>query len=181
MNDRTNSKENGATTEENIGQVPQTPVMIHAQYLKDISFENPNAPAILRRGNERPEMDMDISLNVERLENEESEYFYEVSLMMNASAVREGQTMFIAEITYCAAVSINGMEEKMHHPLLLIEVPQMIFPFARLILSNATQAGGFMPLQLAPVDFRTMYMERFGNKEQAEESAENSPKDAVNQ
>ena len=160
-----NENRNEDNNEDTIEQVPQTPVIIHAQYLKDMSFENPNAPQILRRGKKPPDMNMDISMNVRRLEDDEIEHFYEVALTVNASAKREDKTMFIAEITYCAAVSINGLEEKKHHPLLLIEVPHMIFPFARLLLANATQAGSFTALQLGPVDFRAMYLERFGKKQ----------------
>lgn len=151
--------------EENIGKVPQTPIVIHAQYLKDMSFENPNSPEILRKGKRPPAMDMNITMDVKRLEDKEIENFYEVVLTVNASAMREDKAMFIAEITYGAAVSITDLEENKHHPLLLIEVPQLLFPFVRQILANATQAGGFMALQLAPVDFRSMYLERFANKE----------------
>ncbi len=149
----------------NAGVVPNSPVMIRRQYLKDLSFENPNSPEILKRGNERPEMDMNILMDVKKLEDEELEYFYEVTLTLQANAVREGQAMFVAEVTYGAAVEINGLDEKRHHPLLLTEVPQILFPFARLALANATQAGGFMPLQLQPVDFRTMYLQRFADKQ----------------
>lgn len=153
--------------QDNIGEVPTSPVIIHRQYLKDLSFENPNSPQILQRGNERPEMDMNILLDVKKLDHEEHDNYYEVILTLQANAVREGQAMFVAEVVYAATVSINGLEEKKHHPLLLVEVPHMIFPFARQILAHITQSGGFMPLQLAPVDFRTMYLKRFAG-EQAE-------------
>jgi preprotein translocase subunit SecB len=154
--------------------VPNSPVMIRRQYLKDLSFENPNSPEILKRGNERPEMDMNILMDVRKLEDEESEHFYEVTLTLQANAVREGQAMFVAEVTYGAAVSIDGLDEKRHHPLLLTEVPQILFPFARLALANATQAGGFMPLQLQPVDFRTMYLQRFADKQEGKDASEDA-------
>lgn len=157
---------------EDIGQVPSSPVIIHKQYLKDMSFENPNAPAILKRGDQRPEMDMNIQMDVQKIDDDEFDHFYEVSLTLNASAKRDEQTMFIAEILYGAAVSITGLEEKQHHPLLFIDVPQMIFPFARQILANATQSGGYMPLQLNPVDFRSMYIKRFAEKMAAKENQE---------
>ncbi|MCI5059489.1 MAG: protein-export chaperone SecB [Alphaproteobacteria bacterium] len=166
--------------DENIGQMPQTPLLIHAQYLKDLSFENPNAPGILQKGDNPPKMEMDIGLNVKRLEHDKHEHFYEVVLSVNAGAKRplpdgEEKTMFLAECVYGAAVSITGLEEKRHHPLLFTEVPHMIFPFVRQIMAGATQAGGYIPLQLNPVDFRAMYIERFANKgngaEEAGESA----------
>jgi len=152
---------------EDVGAVPVSPVIIHKQYLKDMSFENPNAPSILKRGDQRPEMDMNIQLDVQKIEDDEYDHFYEVLLTLNASAHRDGQTMFIAEILYGAAVSITGLEEKQHHPLLFIDTPQMLFPFARQILANVTQAGSFMPLQLNPVDFRSMYIKRFAEKKAA--------------
>ena len=166
--------------QENIGHTPQTPLLIHAQYLKDLSFENPNAPGILKKGDHPPRMEMDIALNVKRLEHDQHEHFYEVVLSVNAGAIRpinegEDKTMFLAECVYGAAVSISGLEEKRHHPLLFTEVPHMIFPFVRQILANATQAGGFIPLQLNPVDFRAMYLERFASKDM--DGKEEAPKE----
>jgi len=155
---------NTETNEENIGTIASSPVVIHSQYLKDLSFENPNAPQILQRADTPPDVDIDISIDMQKLEHETNEHFYEVILGVNASATRDGKTMFLAEIKYGASVSINGLEEQKHHPILFIEVPRMIFPFARLILSNSTQAGGFTPLNMALVNFRAMYLQRFGNK-----------------
>lgn len=161
-----NETNNTSNQDGDIGEVPQSPVVIHKQYLKDFSFENPNAPGILKQGNARPEIDMSIMLDVKRLEDEEFEHIYEVSLAINASAERDGEAMFIAEILYSGVVSINGLEEKHHHSILFIEVPAMLFPFARQILAHCTQAGGFIPLQLSPVDFRSMYLKRFGKKQE---------------
>lgn len=156
--------------------VPNAPVVIQKQYLKDLSFENPNAPEILQIGDNRPEMDMNIAMDVNRLESSEFEYFYEVVLTLNASAVRDGKAMFVAEIVYAATVGIEGLDEGKHHPLLLIDIPALLFPFARQILSSITQAGGFMPLQLRPVDFRSMYLQRFGQNK-PENKAETSEKE----
>lgn len=150
------------TQAQDIGIVPQTPLVIHAQYLKDLSFENPNAPEILKKANKPPEVDINMSVNVIRLEDEKEEYFYEVVLNVNATAMRDGKTMFLAEIKYGATVSIHGLDEKKHHGLLFVEVPKIIFPFVRLILSNATQSGAFIPLQMGMVDFKAMYLKRFG-------------------
>ncbi|MEM8832979.1 MAG: protein-export chaperone SecB [Pseudomonadota bacterium] len=150
--------------DEDIGVVGRTPLLVHRQYLKDLSFENPNSPGILHRIEAQPVMDMDIAIDVQKLDHEEFENYYEVILKLNANAVREKEAMFIADIDYAAAVSIEGLEPKQHHPLLFIEVPQLLFPFARQILANITQSGAFMPLQIAPVNFRQMYLQRFGDK-----------------
>jgi preprotein translocase subunit SecB len=159
-NEQNNSLNNGS----NDGQVPNSPVVIHRQYLKDLSFENPNAPQILAFGDNRPEMDMNISMDVHRLEHDKNEFYYEVVLTLNANAVRDGKAMFVAEVVYAAALSIDGLDESQHHPLLLVEVPHLIFPYARQLLATVTQSGGFMPLQLRPVDFRSMYLQRFAKK-----------------
>lgn len=165
----TEEKNNQNENEENIGQIPQTPVVIHSQYLKDMSFENPNAPEILYKANQPPEVDVNFEIDTRKIENGPEEHYYEVVLTINAQATRADKTMFLAEIKYGTTVSIHGMDEKRHHPLLFVEVPRIMFPFVRLLLSNATQSGGFTPLQISPVDFRSMYIQRFGkeNKEDA--------------
>ncbi len=167
--DTPNDVQNG----DNVGAVPQTPVVIHAQYLKDMSFENPNAPEILHKAETSPEVNIDITVDMRKLESTDKEAFYEVLLIVNADAKRDGKTMFIAEIKYGAAVSIKGMDEKQHHPILFVEVPRMIFPFVRMILANATQTGGFIPLQMGMVNFRAMYLKRFGTKPESEENSNN--------
>ncbi len=146
-----------------IGEVPQSPIVIHAQYLKDLSFENPNAPVSLQGSNTPPEVDINISVDSVRLKHDTLKDFFEVILTVEATAMREGKTLFITELKYGAAVSLHGVEESRHHPILFVEVPRTLFPFARMILSEATQNGGFTPLQLAMVDFRAMYFKRFGD------------------
>ena len=165
MTDDNNTPENTDETHD-VGTVPQTPVVIHAQYLKDMSFENPNAPEILQKANKPPEVDINIAVDARKLENtnNDKEHFYEVILTVNANAKRDGKTLFLAEIKYGASVSIHGIDEKQHHAILFVEVPRMIFPFVRLILANATQAGAFTPLQMALVDFHAMYKKRFAKK-----------------
>lgn len=158
------------TKEENIGEVGQTPLVVHRHYLKDMSFESPNSPAVLTRTNIQPVMDLNILLDVNKLKNAEIDNMYEVVMTVTVTAKREDTTLFVAEIIYGTTASINGLEEKQHHPLLFIEVPNMMFPFMRQILANATQAGGFNPLQLTPVDFRSMYIARFAPKRAQKEA-----------
>ena len=156
------------TKDENVGVVPQTPVTIHSQYLKDLSFESPNSPQILVKAESPPEVDINIAVDMKKFETETDEAFYEVILTVKTNATRQGKALFIAEIQYGAYVSIAGIPEEQHHAILFVEVPRMIFPFVRMILANTTQTGGFMPLQLAMVDFRAMYMQRFGQKADSE-------------
>ena len=141
------------------------PVMIHAQYIKDISFENPLAPESLRKGKTQPEMDIDISMESSPIEDESIKNLYEVVLNLSATAKRDGEVAFIAELAYGVTVSLGDLPEDQHHPFLLIEVPRQAFPFARQILGNITQQGGYAPLLLNPVDFQSMYMQRFAKKQ----------------
>jgi len=167
-----NNNQNAENIEENIGDITQTSMNVHKQYLKDLSFESPNAPDVFFQMKERPQMDMNLEIDVQKLKNEEHEHFYEVSLKINASAKQHNRALFITDIVYSAAVSITGLDEKRHHPLLFIEVPQLLFPYARQIISHVTNSGAFMPLQLAPVNFRQMYQQRFApNAEQKDENA----------
>lgn len=150
-------------------QATDLPVTIHAQYVRDLSFENPNAPEALRTGLANPEMNVSINLTANPLEGTDIQNLYEVSLIISATAKREDQTLFIAEVVYGITVSISDIvPENQHHPVLFIEIPRLAFPFARQILITAVTQGGYPPLPLQPVDFQALYMERF--KEELEES-----------
>lgn len=141
---------------------PQAQLVIHAQYIKDFSFENPNAPKILMDNEGQPE----IEINVNVTANPQGENrLFEVVLSIRASAKRNDQDMFIAELAYAAVLSVSPeVEEDSLHPLVLIEGPRLIFPFARAILSEATQNGGFMPLNIQPIDFVRVYQNGIQNQ-----------------
>ncbi len=157
-------KEQQGTEENPILQAADLPVTIHTQYIRDMSFENPSAPRSLQAGQDLPEMDVNITMDARTLPDD-TEGMYEVVLTLSAQAVRNGGTVFIAEITYGACVSIGeSVPEDAHHPMLLIEIPRFMFPFARQILATMTAQGGYPPLLLTPVDFQALYMERFKNE-----------------
>lgn len=162
----TNHSHNSESQPTNNQQVSvnNLPVMIHAQYVKDISFENPGAPQSLRVLKEQPKMDVNISLDVKPLEDEQVQSLYEVSLRMSARAMIGGQTVYIAEILYGVAASMPNVHYDHHHPLLLVEIPKLAFPFVRKILADLIQDGGYPALLLGPVDFAQMYLARFGQK-----------------
>lgn len=134
-----------------------TPVQVHAQYVKDFSFENPNAPEALRLNNARAETDINIVLDAVKIQDESNPDLYESSLTLKVQSTRGTDTLFIAEIVYSALVSIKDVQPQFIKPILYVDVPQMLFPFARQMVSNAVTAGGFPPLLLNPVDFRGMY------------------------
>ncbi len=140
---------------------PFAPIRIAGQYIKDLSFEVPGAPeiyAILQT--QAPE----IPISIDVVARPVSETAYEVSLTIHLEATVGERKAFICELVYCAAVEVNKaiVPEEHIHPLLMIEVPRQIFPFARQIVSDATGHGGFPPLQLQLVDFGLLYRQKFG-------------------
>lgn len=142
------------------------PLTVHAQYIKDFSFENPNAPKILRPEAESgaPQMEVNVNLDGKPLEDKG---VFEVVLTIKAKATRGNTTMFIAELHYGVVCSVSQNVPQEHvHPLIMIEAPKMAFPFARQILCDAVIGGGFPPLMLNPVDFEGLYMQQY----QAEQS-----------
>lgn len=144
------------------------PVNIVAQYVRDLSFENPNATDVLRGGQELPEMDLNIGMDARKIEDDKDDALYEVVLNIRAEAQKGDESIFIAELQYGATVSIGDeIPEESHHPFLLIEIPRLIFPFARQIMSDVTVGGGYPPLLLNPIDFHALYMQRFGDEIEA--------------
>jgi len=154
------------------------PVTIHAQYVRDLSFENPNAPESLRPAGNGPEMDINIGMDARKIEDKDLNNLYEVVLNIRAAANRGEDPVFIAELQYGVTVSIGDeVPEDNHHPLLLIEIPRMAFPFVRQIMSDVTVQGGYPPLLLNPVDFHALYMNRFGAEiEAAQKEAQSAAK-----
>lgn len=134
-------------------------IRVLGQYVKDLSFENPNAPDSLR-GQGQPEIDLSVDVRARSLDAET----FEVELVLSANASSSGSQLFIAELTYAGLFSIRNLEERAREPFLLIECPRLIFPFARRILADATRDGGFPPLMLEPVDFAALYRQQLADK-----------------
>lgn len=140
---------------------PLAPIRIAGQYIKDLSFEVPGAPDIYAQlQTEAPEIPISIDVAARPI----SETAYEVSLAIHLEAALSTRKAFILELTYCAAVEVNKqiVAEEHIHPLLMIEIPRQLFPFARQIVSDATGHGGFPPLQLQIVDFALLYRQKWG-------------------
>ena len=130
--------------------------IIRNQYLKDLSFENPNAPEVLVSLKAAPSVEVDINLNVNPMPDIDERTF-EVEMRLRVEAKAEEKPAFICELTYAGLFSIGQVPEDAVRPLLLIECPRMLFPFARAILGNATRDGGYPPLMLQPIDFAEFY------------------------
>ena len=159
---------NGAVQNEQPTIATDLPVNIHAQYVRDLSFENPNAPETLRSGNGMPEMNISIGLDARKIKINGHNNAYEVALNVRAEAKIQNRTAFIAELQYGIALSIGeNVSEDNHHPLLFIEIPRLAFPFARQIMSDLTSQGGYPPLLLNPVDFHALYLQKFSKEIEA--------------
>ena len=132
------------------------PFMIIHQYLKDLSVEVPHAPGIFQMQPNNPELSVNVDVTLEQL----SEQDFEISLHLNASSSQEGKIQHQTEMVYCAIVNVADMKAEMTQAILFIEIPRLIFPFARQILTSSVINTGFPPINLAPVDFVDMYRHR---------------------
>lgn len=123
------------------------------QYIRDLSFENPGAPASMLMGGANPAFNVSISVAVKK-QNEDA---YAVELTLNAKANREQTILFNVELVYGGVFRLRNIPEAQLSQLLMIECPRLIFPFARQVLASVTQQGGFPPLMMEPVDFAAIY------------------------
>ena len=140
--------------ETDAGQADEGPIMsVITQYIKDISFENPNAPASLNP--ELPQPTVELGINVQaRSLNEEN---YEIELRIQTTAKHEDETAFIVELVYGGLFLIKNFPPEALEMMCMIECPRLLFPFARRIISDVTRDGGFSPLQLDPIDFAGLF------------------------
>jgi preprotein translocase subunit SecB len=158
------AKAAGAPTgagEATAGQAPSMKIL--GQYLKDLSFENPHAPQSLGVQQGQPEINISVNVNAKNLAPTD----YEVELHLDAKANHDGKTVFAAELLYAGIFRLENLPEEAIHPVILVECPRMIFPFARQILADATRNGGFPPLMLDPIDFASMYQKRLADAQKA--------------
>lgn len=135
-----------------------SPIMVRAQYIRDLSFENPNPLAIFTNQSEKqPEIQVGIQAKAQNLGDRN----FELVLDFNIDAKREKDVMFIVELSYAAVVTIadNFPEDKINQAI-MVEAAHLIFPFARNIIADMTRDGGYPPLMLAPVDFSALYAQQ---------------------
>jgi preprotein translocase subunit SecB len=129
-------------------------VIINAQYVKDLSFENPGAPENLVGKGDAPKIDVSVDIQVKALHDKT----YEVVLIISAGAKIKDKSLFLAELSYGGIFTVDVPEAE-KEPILMIYCPGMLFPFARRILSDATRDGGFPPLMLDPIDFAALFQQ----------------------
>ena len=124
-------------------------LIFNAQYIKDLSFENPRAPQSLIQQTAQPSVDINVDVKAQNLGPE----VFEVILTINATARAQDQPVFLVELAYGTVVTVKNATPEMLAPLILVETPRIVFPFARAIIANATRDGGFPPLMINPIDF----------------------------
>ena len=147
----------------------QPPLVVNIQYVKDLSFEVPGAPGIYTTLRAQPQVNINMDVQARRVQDGQS--VFEVSLIIRAEAHEatpqgNGQaapvppTVFVAELTYAGVFTLSGLPDNAVEPVLLVECPRILFPFARNILSDVTRDGGFPPVLLQPIDFVALWQAR---------------------
>ena len=133
----------------------QPSLAVSVQYVKDMSFETPGAPHSLGDLNPPPEIGVEINVETNMLQ----EGIHEVTLNVRARATRGDTTFFIVELSYAGVFILQNIPQEHVQPLVTIEGPRILFPFARAIVANATRDGGFPPLLINPIDFGRLYQQ----------------------
>jgi len=146
-------------------QTPAPPLTINGQFIKDFSFEAPHVPEIFAdmANSEGPSISISVDVKATQLHAN----MYEVDLILNVEANAETKPAFLVEILYCGIVTLNVPDEHLK-PMLFIEVPRYLFPFARAVVASMTRDAGFPPLMIAPIDFVEIYQQRMASGEDAE-------------
>jgi preprotein translocase subunit SecB len=135
---------------------PQLNVL--AQYVKDLSFENPNAPGSLMQQQQQPAINIQINVNATPLNDND----IEVVLKLDGKADLAGKILFAFDLAYAGVFRVQNVPQESIHPVVMIECPRLLFPFAREIIAASVRNGGFPPLMLDPVDFVGLYRQKMG-------------------
>ncbi|HUW79821.1 MAG TPA: protein-export chaperone SecB [Acidocella sp.] len=147
----------------------QPPLVLNIQYTKDLSFEVPNAPAIYTMLRAAPAVNINLDVQVRRIQEDQT--VFEVTLAVRAEGIMppakpDGGTeekptvVFIADLAYAGIFTLHGIPDNQQEPILLVECPRLLFPFARNILADVTRDGGFPPVMLGPIDFVGLWQAR---------------------
>ena len=139
--------------------LPQINVL--GQYVKDFSFENPNAPRSLQPNNQQPQINIQINVNATPLQSD-----YEIELKIEGKAEIGTALLFAFDLVYGGVFRIQNVPDESIHPVLMIECPRLLFPFAREIVATAVRNGGYAPFLLDPVDFVSLYHQRLAQQQQ---------------
>lgn len=128
---------------------------VKAQYIKDLSFENPGAPKSLIGGGETPAIDVNVNLRAQRLNDD----LYELTQLISVKAANQTHTLFLIELAYGGIFQLSGIPKESVEAVMLIDAPFVLFPFARRVIADVTRDGGFPPLMLDPIDFKALFIQ----------------------
>jgi preprotein translocase subunit SecB len=149
------------------GQGAQPPLMVNIQYVKDLSFEVPGAPVIYTTLRAAPRVEINLDVQVRRLQEGQSSFEVTLAIRVeaheasgNGGTAAPGARVFLAELSYAGIFTLGNVPENAIEPLLLVESPRILFPFARNILADVTRDGGFPPVLLQPIDFIALWQNR---------------------
>lgn len=151
MTEQNTTAENGA---ENSNAAPG--IQVVSQYIKDFSFENPHAPESLVSGWPQPETNVQISLRQQAVRDDA--YECTVNFRIEAKKKDDGKVCFIIDLAYGALAVLKNIPKDQHQAVMMVEVPKLLFPFAREIVASVTSKGGYPPLYLTPISFEAIYM-----------------------
>jgi preprotein translocase subunit SecB len=133
-------------------------LLLRAQYVKDLSFENPRAPASLFSLREAPAMEVNVSLAAQRLDAN----VFELTIQIAVRATADKVTIFLSDLSYGGVLELQNIPDEQIEPAVFVQGAQLIYPFARRVIADVTRDGGFPPLQLEPIDFNAMYRDQKG-------------------
>ena len=140
-----------------------------AQYVKDLSIENPNSPQVYQ-WQDQPRVDVQFNINVDRVSDE----VHEVVIKLDVSARSDNGVQFMIELSYAGLFGLRNFPDEALGPFLLVEAPRLLFPFARQIIAESTQNAGFPPLLLDGIDFGAAYLAQLQAQQQADGSEQPS-------
>ena len=138
--------------------------VVKGQYIKDLSFENPHAPQSLLATDARPGIEVNVDIKAQKLQDN----IYEMTLHITARAVIENNTLFLVDLAYAGVFEISNIPPEHIEPLIMIDCPFVLFPFARRVIADVTRDGGFPPLMLDPIDFHALFIQNRARAEAAE-------------
>jgi len=151
-------------------------IQVHAQYTKDLSFENPNSPESLVSGWGAPETNVNINIQTNAIAGKEDTFEVVLLFRIESKNKEHDKVAFIVELAYGCVVTIGNVPKENMSPVLLIEIPKLMFPFAREIIAKSSIQGGYPPLYLQPINFEALYMQEA--KRQQDAKGEEAPASA---
>jgi preprotein translocase subunit SecB len=146
---------------------PQLNVL--AQYVKDFSFENPNAPRSLQPSNQQPQINIQINVNASPMQGAQGQSDFEIELKIEGKAEIGNALLFAFDLVYGGVFRIQNVPQDSIHPVMMIECPRLLFPFAREIIASVVRNGGFPPLYIDPVDFVGLYRQKMTEQAAAQQ------------